>query len=114
MKKCCGPCTGELSAEAFGEIIRQCIQVLEGKSEELEVRLQEQMEQAAEEMLRKAVGKKKIDMNDFNEIENPVNENNSQNDNRTYMDDFSDILSDLEEYKNNKSEKKKKHRRNGK
>lgn len=51
MKKCCGPCTGTLSAEAYQEIIRQCIQVLEGKSEELEARLQEQMEQAAEEML---------------------------------------------------------------
>ena len=50
MKKCCGPCTGELSAEAFGEIIRQCIQVLEGKSEELEAALQQQMEQAAEDM----------------------------------------------------------------
>lgn len=51
MKKCCGLCTGTLSAEDYQEIIRQCIQVLEGKSEELEVRLQEQMEQAAEEML---------------------------------------------------------------
>lgn len=51
MKKCCGLCTGTLSAEDYQEIIRQCIQVLEGKNEELEVRLQEQMEQAAEEML---------------------------------------------------------------
>ena len=51
MKKCCGLCTGTLSAEDYQEIIRQCIQVLEGKSEELEVRLQKQMEQAAEEML---------------------------------------------------------------
>ena len=51
MKKCCAPCTGDLSSEAYQEIIRQCIQVLEGKSEELEARLQQQMEQAAEEML---------------------------------------------------------------
>ena len=51
MKKCCGPCTGELTKEAFQDIIRQCIQVLEGKSEELEAALQRQMEQAAEEML---------------------------------------------------------------
>ncbi len=50
MKKCCGPCTGDLSQEAYDEIIRQCIQVLEGKSEELEGALQNQMEQAAEEM----------------------------------------------------------------
>ena len=51
MKKCCGPCTGDLSPESYQEIIRQCIQVLEGKSEELEARLQSQMEQAAEAML---------------------------------------------------------------
>ena len=50
MKKCCGLCTGTLSAQAYQEIIRQCIQVLEGKSEELEGRLQQQMEQAAEEL----------------------------------------------------------------
>ncbi len=50
MKKCCGLCTGELSEQAYNEIIRQCVQVLEGKSEELETHLQEQMEQAAEEM----------------------------------------------------------------
>ncbi len=48
------------------------------------------------------------------ELETPVNENNSQDDNRTYLDDFSDMLSDLEEYKSknkNKPDKKKKHRR---
>ena len=50
MKKCCGPCTGELSRESYQEIIRQCIQVLEGKSSELEASLQQQMELAAEEM----------------------------------------------------------------
>ena len=50
MKKCCGPCTGDLSAEAYQEIIRQCIQVLEGKSGELEAALLQDMEQAAEEM----------------------------------------------------------------
>lgn len=50
MKKCCGPCTGGLSAEAYQEIIRQCVQVLEGKGEALEAHLQQQMEQAAEEM----------------------------------------------------------------
>ena len=50
MKKCCGPCTGELSRESYQEIIRQCIQVLEGKSSKLEVSLQHQMELAAEEM----------------------------------------------------------------
>ena len=51
MKKCCGVCTGDLSPEAYQEIIRQCIQVLEGKSSELEAQLTEKMEQAAEEML---------------------------------------------------------------
>jgi len=51
MGKCCGVCTGNLSPEAYQEIIQQCTQVLEGKSEELELELQRQMEQAAEEML---------------------------------------------------------------
>ena len=51
MKKCCGVCTGALSPEAYQDIIRQCIQVLEGKSSELEEQLQKKMEQAAEEML---------------------------------------------------------------
>ena len=51
MKKCCGVCTGVLSPEAYQDIIRQCIQVLEGKSGELEEQLQDKMEQAAEEML---------------------------------------------------------------
>ncbi len=48
------------------------------------------------------------------EPETPANENNSQDGNRTYLDDFSDMLSDLEEYKSknkNKPDKKKKHRR---
>ncbi len=62
----------------------------------------------------KSVRNKKVKEETKPEIEDSVNVNNSQDDNRTYMDDFSDILSDLEEYKNNKSEKKKKHRRNGK
>ena len=51
MKKCCGVCTGVLSPEAYQDIIRQCIQVLEGKSGELEEQLQNKMKQAAEEML---------------------------------------------------------------
>ncbi|MBR5538005.1 MAG: excinuclease ABC subunit UvrC [Clostridia bacterium] len=50
MNKCCGPCTGDLTQEAYQDIIRQCIQVLEGKSDQLEARLLEEMEQAAEEM----------------------------------------------------------------
>lgn len=62
----------------------------------------------------KSVRNKKVKEETKPEIEDSVNVNNSQDENRTYMDDFSDILSDLEEYKNNKSEKKKKHRRNGK
>ena len=51
MKKCCGVCNGALSLEAYQDIIQQCIQVLEGKSSELEEQLQKKMEQAAEEML---------------------------------------------------------------
>lgn len=50
MKKCCGVCTGNLSPEAYQERIRQCIQVLEGKSEALEEQLTQSMEQAAERL----------------------------------------------------------------
>ena len=50
MKKCCGVCTGRLSPEDYQELIRQCIQVLEGKSEELEAQLQQSMELAAEQL----------------------------------------------------------------
>ena len=50
MKKCCGPCTGRLSEQEYREIMEQCVQVLEGKSAQLEEQLQEQMEQAAEEL----------------------------------------------------------------
>lgn len=48
------------------------------------------------------------------EAEASVNEENLQEENRTYLDDFSEMLSDLEEYKSkkkDKTEKKKKHRR---
>ena len=45
MKKCCGICTGAVSPEAYQEIIRQCVQVLEGKGGQLEQALQQQMEQ---------------------------------------------------------------------
>ena len=48
LKKCCGVCTGDLSKEDYDGILRQCVQVLEGKSEELEAALQTEMEQAAE------------------------------------------------------------------
>ena len=50
MKKCCGVCTGAVSPEAYQEIIRQCVQVLEGKGGQLEQALQQQMEQAAESL----------------------------------------------------------------
>ncbi|MBQ7491058.1 MAG: excinuclease ABC subunit UvrC [Clostridia bacterium] len=50
MEKCCGICTGKISAEEYARLIAQCEQVLEGKSEELSAQLQLQMEQAAAEM----------------------------------------------------------------
>ncbi len=50
MGKCCGVCTGKISEEEYDRLIAQCQQVLEGKSEELSAQLQEQMEQAAEDM----------------------------------------------------------------
>lgn len=50
MKKCCGVCTGKISQEEYQGLIRQCVQVLEGKSDELEQQLTYDMEREAEEM----------------------------------------------------------------
>ncbi len=62
----------------------------------------------------KSLNNKKVNEESKPEIETSATENTSANDSRTYLDDFSDMLSDLEEYKkknNNKTDKKKKHRR---
>lgn len=50
MQKCCGVCTGRMTSEQYRDLIEQCVQVLEGRSEELEANLQVKMEQLAEEM----------------------------------------------------------------
>lgn len=50
MQKCCGLCTGHLSAEAYQEILEQAALVLEGKTRELEDSLKLQMEADAENL----------------------------------------------------------------
>ncbi|MEA5039471.1 MAG: excinuclease ABC subunit UvrC [Clostridiaceae bacterium] len=48
LHKCCGICTGEVAEEAYAELMRQCVLVLEGKSEALENELRADMEHSAE------------------------------------------------------------------
>jgi len=48
LHKCCGVCAGAVSEEEYAELLRQCVLVLEGKSERLEAELKDEMERAAE------------------------------------------------------------------
>ena len=48
LHKCCAVCTGGVSEEQYAELLRQCVLVLEGKSEHLEQELQAEMERCAE------------------------------------------------------------------
>ena len=47
--KCLGPCIGEVSPEEYGELIDQACLFLSGRQEELIARVEEKMNQAAEE-----------------------------------------------------------------
>ena len=48
--KCCGVCTGEVSAEQYGELLHQACLLLEGKCGDLEQRLGREMEACAENL----------------------------------------------------------------
>lgn len=48
--RCLAPCKGEVSKEAYRELVNEVILFLEGKQEDLLRRLKEKMEQAAEEL----------------------------------------------------------------
>lgn len=48
--RCLGPCTGEVSAERYHEVVNAIDMFLSGKYEDLQVRLKSQMEQAAEDL----------------------------------------------------------------
>lgn len=50
IKQCMGPCTGKVSIEKYREIIKEIVQILEGKQDKLVERLQAEMRLAAENM----------------------------------------------------------------
>ncbi|NPV47800.1 MAG: excinuclease ABC subunit UvrC [Armatimonadetes bacterium] len=50
IKRCVGPCTGQVSAEEYGKLVAQAVMLLEGRSDEVVRQFQERMQQAAEEL----------------------------------------------------------------
>ncbi|MBI3189794.1 MAG: excinuclease ABC subunit C, partial [Ignavibacteriales bacterium] len=50
IKKCDGPCEGIISHEKYNEMIREVVQVIKGKTSSLVDTLEQQMQQAAEEL----------------------------------------------------------------
>ncbi len=50
IKRCAAPCTGEISLEEYGELVKQAEAFLSGKSDAVKKQLARQMEQAAEEL----------------------------------------------------------------
>jgi len=50
IKRCVGPCTGEVSQEEYAEIVRQVELFLSGRSDQIVDQLEEQMRRAAEQL----------------------------------------------------------------
>ncbi|MEQ1770928.1 MAG: excinuclease ABC subunit UvrC [Devosia sp.] len=50
IKRCAGPCTGEISTEAYGELVDEARQFLSGRSQSVQDHLQKDMNQAAESL----------------------------------------------------------------
>ncbi|HVY22282.1 MAG TPA: excinuclease ABC subunit UvrC [Steroidobacteraceae bacterium] len=50
IKRCSAPCVGEISRESYAEDVKQAVQVLEGRNEELVAELAKRMEQAATQL----------------------------------------------------------------
>ena len=50
IKRCVGPCRGELSREEYGKAVGQVIMLLEGRTDEVRKQFQERMERAAGEL----------------------------------------------------------------
>jgi len=48
IKRCSGPCTGEISPEGYGELVKQAKQFLSGKSSRIQESLSAQMQEASE------------------------------------------------------------------
>ena len=50
IKRCVGPCTGEIPADEYGKLVAQAVLLLEGRSDEVVTQFQERMRQAAEDL----------------------------------------------------------------
>ncbi|MET3600078.1 excinuclease ABC subunit UvrC [Martelella mangrovi] len=50
IKRCSGPCTGEISKEGYGELVKEAKAFLSGKSRQVHAELAEAMNQASEEL----------------------------------------------------------------
>ncbi|RYE09521.1 MAG: excinuclease ABC subunit UvrC [Hyphomicrobiales bacterium] len=50
IKRCSGPCTGEISIDAYGELVEEARQFLSGRSKSVQDHLQSDMNQAAESL----------------------------------------------------------------
>lgn len=50
MGRCCGPCTGKVSKEDYGAMVKEVIHLIGGEKKDLKRDLQERMQQASEEL----------------------------------------------------------------
>jgi len=50
IKRCSGPCTGEISAEDYAELVTEAKDFLSGRSQKVKTEISEQMQEAAEEL----------------------------------------------------------------
>lgn len=50
IKRCSAPCVGRIGLEAYGRIVAEVRQFLSGRSDEVQVRLQEEMQQASDQL----------------------------------------------------------------
>ena len=50
IKRCAGPCTGEVSKDDYAELVKQTKDFLTGKSQEIKTRFSDRMQQASEEL----------------------------------------------------------------
>jgi excinuclease ABC subunit C len=50
IKRCVGPCQGEMTPEEYGKVVEQVVMLLDGRTEEVRRQFQERMEQAAAEL----------------------------------------------------------------
>src|SRR5690606_13757842 len=50
IKRCSGPCTGEISPEAYAELVQEAKEFLSGRSQNVKMQISAQMQQASEQL----------------------------------------------------------------